>query len=248
VPEQPPVPQVIIAVIGQVKAGKSSLINAVFGDQRALVDVLPVATEVTHYELQPANVPTRLILADTTGYGNEGPREDQLRATEDACRNADLILLVLHARNPARQADAVMLEKLSQWFATHPELRMPPILAVLTHIDLLSPMMEWSPPYDWISPKRPKEQQIHLALKTVEEQLPGKLSGVVPVCSLPGKVFGINEALLPAVAGKLGEARTVGLLRCLQAETDAGKIQKIFQQLLAAGKEAARMVWENATT
>ena len=66
------------------------------------------------------------------------------------------------------------------------------------------------------------------------------IAGVVPVCSAPDKTFGIQEALLPAVAGKLGEARTVGLLRCLQAEADEGRIQKIFQQLLAAGKEAAR--------
>jgi hypothetical protein len=108
-------------------------------------------------------------------------------------------------------------------------------------------MMEWSPPYSWLEPKRPKEQQIQLALKTVQEQLPGSLAGVVPVCALPGKVFGIEEGLLPAVAGKLGEARTVGLLRCLQAEADTGKIQKVFQQLLTTGKEAARMIWESTT-
>ncbi|HLW65176.1 MAG TPA: GTPase [Gemmataceae bacterium] len=247
IPAAPPVPLVTISIIGQVKTGKSSLINALLGEQRALVDVLPVATEVTKYELQPANVPTKLTLLDTTGYGNEGPREDQLRATEDVCRGADLILLVLHARNPARQADALMLEKLARWFSQHPELRMPPVLGVLTHIDLLSPMMEWSPPYDWLNPKRPKEQQIQLALKTAQEQLPGMIAGVVPVCTALGKTFGIQEALLPAVAGKLGEARTVGLLRCLQAEADEGKIQKVFQQLLAAGKEAARAAWEHAT-
>ena len=139
-----------------------------------------------------------------------------------------------------------MLEKLTKWFAEHPKLRMPPILGIVTHIDLLSPMMEWSPPYDWLNPIRPKEQQIQLALKTAQEQLPGMLSGVVPVCALPDKSFGINEGLLPAIAGKLGEARTVGLLRCLQAEADEGKIQRVFQQLLAVGKEAARVAWEHA--
>ncbi|HEV3146526.1 MAG TPA: GTPase [Gemmataceae bacterium] len=247
IPAQPPVPQVTIAVIGQVKTGKSSLINALLGEQRALVDVLPVATDVTKYELQPANVPTRLVLLDTTGYGNEGPREDQLRGTEAACRGADLILITLHARNPARQADAMMLDELTKWFAQHPELRMPPVLGVITHVDLLSPMMEWSPPYDWLNPTRPKEQQIQLALKTAQEQLPGMLAGVVPVCSVPGKAFGLDEGLLPAVAGKLGEARTVGLLRCLRTEADEAKIQRIFQQLLAAGKEAARIAWEHAT-
>src|SRR5207244_4181720 len=83
---------------------------------------------------------------DTVGYAHTGPREDQLRNTEQAARQSDLLLLVLHARNPARQADLDMLTKLRDWFASQPELKMPPVLAVLTHIDLLSPAMEWAPP------------------------------------------------------------------------------------------------------
>ncbi|HKI34407.1 MAG TPA: hypothetical protein VKA46_21310, partial [Gemmataceae bacterium] len=89
-----------------------------------------------------------------------GPKEDQLKATREAAQHSDLLLLVLHARNPARQADLSMLQRLSVWFAARPDLKMPRVLAVLTHIDLLSPAMDWSPPYNWEQPQRPKEISI----------------------------------------------------------------------------------------
>src|SRR5438876_7560396 len=145
--------QVTITVVGQVKSGKSSLINALLGEQRARTDVLPATDEITRYELGSEGIPTRLVVLDTVGYGHTGPREDQMRATEEAARQSDLLLLVLHARNPARQADLTMLRSLKQWFASRIDLKMPPILGVMTHIDLLSPAMEWAPPYNWTKPE-----------------------------------------------------------------------------------------------
>lgn len=235
--------RVTLTVMGQVKAGKSSLINALLGERLALTDVLPATDEVTRYELQPAGVPTRLVLLDTVGYGHAGPREDQLRATEEAARQSDLLLLVVQARNPARQADVDALGRLQQWFGSQPELRMPPVLAVVTHIDLLSPMMEWSPPYHWEEPTRPKEQQIRQAWEAVRAQLGECLAGVVPVCAAPGKVYGVEEWLLPAVAELLDDAHAVALLRCLKAEADTARVRRIFQQLLQARKEFGKLVW-----
>src|SRR5262249_2536077 len=145
--------------------------------------------------------------------------------------------------NPARQGDVDMLERLRQWFARNPHLRMPPVVGVLTHVDLLTPAMEWAPPYDWLHPTRPKEQQMQQALQVGGDQFGGKVAAVVPVCDAPGKVFGIDEALLPALSEKLGEARTVALLRVLKAEADTGRVRKVFDQLLAVGKEAARVLW-----
>jgi predicted GTPase len=245
-PTPEPARDVTITIAGQVKVGKSSLVNALLGEQTALTDVLPTTSEVTRYRLKPENVNSRLTLLDTQGYGHEGPREDELRVTEAAARDSDVILLVLHARNPARQGDVQMLERLRQWFGQNPHLRMPPVVGVLTHVDLLSPAMEWAPPYNWLHPTRPKEQQMQQALQVARDQFGGQLAAVVPVCCAPGKVFGIDEALLPALSEKLGEARTVALLRVLKAEADAGRVRKVFDQLLAVGKEAARVLWQHA--
>jgi len=233
-----------ILVLGQVKAGKSSFINALLGEQRALTDVLPATAEVQRYELQPPGIPTRLVLLDTVGYGHTGPREDQVRLTEKEARNADLLLLVMHVQNPARQADLDMLQKLRQWYAAHPELRMPPVLGVLTHIDLLSPAMEWSPPYNWQEPARPKERSLRNAWSSVRELLGTQLAGLVPVCTAAGKVYGIEEWFLPALTELLDDVHAVALLRCLRNEADAGKVRKLFLQLLAAGQQAALAVWE----
>ncbi len=95
--------QVTLTILGQVKMGKSSFINALLGEQRARTDVVPTTNEVTRYELRLPNLPTRLVLLDTVGYGHTGPKEDQIRATREAAQESDLLVLVLHARNPARR-------------------------------------------------------------------------------------------------------------------------------------------------
>src|SRR5206468_551408 len=118
--------------------------------------------------------------------------------------------------------------------------RLPPIVGVMTHIDLLAPAMEWSPPYNWRSPQRTKEAQIHEAISAAREQFSDRLSAIVPVCTAAGKVYGLEEEVLPVIAEYLGEARAVALLRCLKAEADAGKVRKVFYQLLELGREAGR--------
>ncbi len=227
---------VTFALVGQTKAGKSSLVNALLGSQQAFTDVLPATAQLQRYTLQPEGVPTRFQMLDTEGYGDKGPSANQMRAAEDAVRQADVILLVLHARNPARQADLDLLTKLRGFFDKNPDLRRPPVLAVLTHIDLLSPSLEWAPPYDWQSPRRPKEQQMQQAVAATQETLGAYLVGAVPVCTAPGKEFGVQEAVLPALVGMLDQAHAVAFLRCLKAEADAGKARRVFNQLLAVGK------------
>jgi hypothetical protein len=104
--------------------------------------------------------------------------------------------------------------------------------------------MEWSPPYDWQHPERLKEQEIQHAVTAVREQLGAYLAGCVPVCVAPAKVYGKEEWLLPTIMELLDEARGVALLRCLRVELDAGKVRKVFQQMLAAGTELFRQVWQ----
>src|SRR5205085_6884619 len=134
---------------------------------------------------------------------------------------------VLHARNPARQADLDVLLSRKRWFASQPDLKLPPIVAVLTHIDLLSPSLEWAPPYDWQEPKRPKEQQIAQAVAAVREQLGAHIAGVVPACTAPNKVHGIDEWLLPAFTALLDDAHAVAFLRCLRAEANTAKARQV---------------------
>jgi hypothetical protein len=78
----------------------------------------------------------------------------------------------------------------------------------------------------------------------VREQLGGRVAQVVPVCTASGKVYGIEEWLLPAVAEVLDEVHGVALLRCLRAEVNKARVRRVFHQLLATGKELARITWQ----
>ena len=108
--------------------------------------------------------------------------------------------------------------------------------------------MEWSPPYDWRRGKRPKEVNIREAVAAIMDQLGDLKPVVIPVCASAGKVYGVDEFLLPAVMQRLDEAHGVAFLRCLRAEKDAGKIRKVFNQMLEAGKAAAQIAWRGPTS
>jgi uncharacterized protein len=233
---------VSIVLIGQVKAGKSSLVNALLGERKAATDVLPLTSEVTKYDLVSPGVPARLTLLDTAGYGRAGAAADNLEETAEAVQASDLLLLVTHARNPARKADVDFYARLRQWFKDRPHLRFPPALVVLTHVDLLTPAMEWAPPYDWVGGTRAKERSMAEAVAAAKESFPD-VNGLVPCCTAAGKVWGVEEELLPEIVALLGEAKAVSLLRCLHAEADEGKVKKVFGQLWAAGRKAIDLVW-----
>jgi len=231
---------VVLTLVGQVKAGKSSLVNALLGEQRAAASVLPLTSEISAYELHEEATGARLRLLDTVGYAHEGPRKDQLAATARAVQDSDLSILVLHARDPARRPDGEFLKQLADYFAAQPHRKPPPVLAVLTHVDLLPPSLEWQPPYDWRFGSRPKEQNVRAAVEAAEQDLAGRVIGVVPVCLAAGKSWGIEEELLPRIVELLGEARAVAFVRLLHRETESPNLRKLLGQLLSAGKRLVR--------
>jgi predicted GTPase len=237
--------RVTITVAGQVKAGKSSLINALLGERLAQTDVVPATSEITRYELKPPGVPGGLFILDTRGYGHAGPDADELEATEEAVNESDIIVLVAHALNAARQADADLLDRLKTHFEDRRHLKLPPVVVALTHIDLLKPSLEWSPPYDWRNGQRLKERQMAEAAAAAREQLGGRVMAVVPVCTVEGKVLNVSEELLPAILQQLDEARGVSLLRALHAEADANKARRVWQQIKAAGSRVFELVLDS---
>src|SRR5262249_51461138 len=57
-----------VLVLGQVKAGKSSLVNALFGEVKAATDVVPTTAQLTSYVLQRADLDGTLTISDMGGY------------------------------------------------------------------------------------------------------------------------------------------------------------------------------------
>jgi uncharacterized protein len=230
--------EVVVAVVGQVKAGKSSVINALLGQRAAESDVLPATRDVRRYRVHQLDQPdSQWTLLDTPGYAEAGATEQQTRAIRAALAEADLVLLVMKVTSPARQADAAMLSDLTALQRNRLNRKPAPVLGVLTHIDQLSPVMEWSPPYDWKNPTVRKEEQIQESVQYHRELLGSMLAGIVPVCSdvEHEREFGIALWLLPAMLQLLGEARGCAVLRIMGAEVQSGQVRRIFTQLAQAG-------------
>lgn len=233
-PEPPAEPlEVRMALVGQVKAGKSSLINALLGRQQAAVDVLPQTKQVQQYELRVSTTEDRLVLLDTPGYSDDGATPEQMREMQEAVHGADLILLVMDAASPARRADVKLLGELTAWLHANRHRKPAPVLGVLTHIDQLRPTLQWTPPYTWRAPSQPKDHSIAGAVGYTRQQFGEQLAEVIPVCTdvARDRAWGVYEELLPVMLGVLGEARACALLRTLHAELDTHRVQVLFQQL-----------------
>ena len=230
---------VTIAVIGQVKAGKSSLVNCLIGDQRAAVDILPLTRSVQRYDMRVEGNTDRLILLDTPGYSDAGATSEQMSETREAVRNADLVLLVLDARSSAKQADVTAIDDLAVWFRDQHRLKPPAIVGVVSKIDGLSPVMEWSPPYTWEQPTRPKELSIHSAVDYARQTFGNRVESMVPVCTDRERnhIYGINEYLLPTISLLLDEARAVSLVRSLHRDYDQERAWKVVNQLMSMGNK-----------
>jgi uncharacterized protein len=247
--ERPPATSVVVnsvsvAIVGQVKAGKSSLVNALLGEQRAATDVVPTTTGATKYELKlPDQTPVTIV--DTAGYGVNGPTEAEVTAAVEAAQQAELILLVLHARTAARKADVEMLAKIEAAFALNPQLRFPPVIAVLSHIDLLSPAMEWQPPYLWEKGCRTKEVQIREAIAMAAESLDDRTKTFVPVCTAAGKNWNVEDTLTELMAATMDDAHGTALLKLLHKESRSGRAQKTLDQVLTGGRAALKILWES---
>ncbi|MGH8587816.1 MAG: GTPase family protein, partial [Gammaproteobacteria bacterium] len=223
-----------LLVVGQVKAGKSSLINALFGELRAMTDVLPLTSGITPYVLERDEA-GRMIVLDSAGYA--GPTADQgCDEAEAELLRSDLILLVCSATNAARHADRQLLNNINALFQRRPDLIAPPLLCVLTHVDQLRPLREWDPPYNIAQPQRPKEQAIRAAMEATAEDLAIDASDVIAVNAQPEQIYNIEEGVIPAILGKLDHAQRVQYLRCLREIKREDHWNRLREQAWKAGR------------
>ncbi|MBL8890417.1 MAG: GTPase domain-containing protein [Planctomycetaceae bacterium] len=242
---QPLCEAVRIVLVGQVSSGKSSLINALLGTHEAACDVLPTTRDVQRYAINLSNTRGRVELLDTPGYGEAGASREQQQQIEQAATQADAILLVMSANTSARKPDQLLLEQLEAFYKHHPDLKFPPMIGVLTHVDLLKPAMIWNPPYDWRTPHDLKGRQIQAALNYVSSIVGKRVSMIIPVCSAkdPARRWGVTEQLLPALSHILRDAQSTSLLRLFQ-ESLQGTWKQTLQELKQTGLSLVQY-WRN---
>src|SRR5690606_33596866 len=84
-----------IAVMGQVKAGKSSLVNSLLQNHAAATSIMPETRQVQRYEFMLPDSHNVLRLLDTPGYSEADITSRQRAETKAAAEVADIILLVM---------------------------------------------------------------------------------------------------------------------------------------------------------
>lgn len=200
---RPPPGPVQVLIAGQLKVGKSSLVNALLNDTQSAVDVLPMTARAERYQLSDETGEPLAILIDTPGVGrvlNAGEWGAQLEL-------ADSILWVVAAHRADRDLDRKALDTIRAWFRDNPTRRQPPILGVVSHIDRLSPAREWSPPYNLTDLANPKAVAISESLQQIATDLALPVTDLVPV-RLDQGAEGYNIDLLWSVVyERLEQAR-----------------------------------------
>ncbi len=101
-----------LAIVGRPNAGKSSLFNALLGEDRAIVTDIPGTTRDTVSEsFSLEGVPVRLV--DTAGLRESSDMVERLgiERTQRAMADADITLVVLDLSQPLDEADRALLAR-----------------------------------------------------------------------------------------------------------------------------------------
>jgi tRNA modification GTPase len=116
-----------VAIVGRPNVGKSTLLNALLAEERAIVTDIPGTTRDTVEEIAAIEgIPTRLI--DTAGLRRPGDavEEEGVRRAERAIARCDLVLLLLDGSQTLTDEDRTLLSR--DWDR--------PLFVVVNKIDL----------------------------------------------------------------------------------------------------------------
>lgn len=221
-----------VVVVGQVSAGKTSLINALSGEHRGETDMMPTTPALVSHRLEVAG--GAFIFADTQGIDGSEVVNAQLLAQ---LMEADLVLWAVRANRPARAPDLALLQRLRAELAANPARRAPRIIMAVTNIDTLIP--GWPLPENWMGPA--EQAKVAAVLRSISEDLGEDL--LIPIVAAePDWNIGLLEKQISAEAA---EALMVQRnRRRLTGTANSGGLVNEAQKVRRSVMKAGEIMWK----
>ena len=225
--DSPDLPTLVVAVAGARDAGKSALIAAI---ETGRAEELPaVRARLERSGLDESLVKSlrssefREVEGYTIHETGEVARDRYTRrdAVKDAVES-DLLLLAIHPGREDLSFDAKFVEDWLAYYEGHPELEIPPVLAILVQgngEDRERTGPEAGPPPEPIG------------AEAVRKALPASVTDVVVVDLGEGSNAGVTDRLLPELAALLHRAERVALIRHLQRHVGQSKARRLVGQV-----------------
>jgi uncharacterized protein len=222
-----------ILIAGQAGAGKSSLVNALSRDIRAVVDAPGGTRDFQAYEVELEGLSGAMVI-DSPRVGATAKEQKTFTAKAS---DSDLIVWAIAADKTDARCDLAAISGIRKHYAGRPHRRQPPILIALTHIDNLVQRMPG--PHETIDASDPAVVEM---VRTVAEGLGIPKNDVVPVSLSPLRAPYNVEQLAGRIAARVPEARQAQLLRLMEDAAPRWSVRRLLGQTGNAALSAAKSV------
>lgn len=234
-----------VVIVGQVSAGKSSLVNALTNELNAETDILPSTDRTTVHQLSwkdddSDSLPLIVHLVDTVGLSSQS---ESIEALLSISSEADIIVWCAKATQSARAPDAQLFKQLQLLFDAQPARRAPPCLLVLTHVDQLSPKGSWEPPYD-LNSDNAKAMNMARALQSCTKQIGLPTDTLaIPVClNIERSHYNIDTLSAELMSLRDMATQVQFNRRRHEHNTNTPSWQTRWQQAQALGRETGKVL------
>jgi predicted GTPase len=219
-----------ILIAGQAGAGKSSLVNALSKEVRAVVDAPGGTRDFQAYEVELEGLSGSMVIDSP----RVGAADKEQRAFTAKANDSDLIVWALAADKVDARIDLVAITGIRNHFAKRPHRRQPPIIVALTHIDKLMRAVRSDIDLD--------DPTVVEMVRTVADGLGIPKNDVVPVSLAPGRGPSNIEQLSARIAARVPDARQAQLLRLMEDAAPRWSARRLLGQAGNAAWSAAKSV------
>ena len=218
-----------VMIAGRVGSGKTSMVSALADQFGASVSVLS-STPTQTYRFKGANDIANVLAIEAFPLSEAEPVTKMIKQAVDC----DLFIIVIAAHRRDVDIEQRASVAFNRRFARLPRRKMPPILIVLTHIDLLAPVEDWSPPYDLDHPTVAKAEAIKDAVDAVAARFLVPNAAIVAVSNGAAANFNVDQ-FGSKVRACLPEAQRARLSRLL-AQGRGMSLRTIWSQAAGASR------------